>query len=603
MEDRKVYIDQSAIDSSLYSTIQGKTLDELQRLSGKKWTNFNAHDPGVTTVDIANYALSELDYKLGFDLIDYLTLEFKGFEPERFGLFLPEKVYSTMPVTVEDYRRLFLYHIPELDNVVVELNKSKKYDIKYTLSPFLLPTGEIVEDRIKEVYHSNRNLCEILGEIKAGNLTELHLHSEIEVESTEVVESVLAQIYWSVMSYLNGGIRFESFEQLHEKEYLWEERFEGPKSGKRLVIPKLKNTMTELSGMLSKISGLKKLKTCYLSKEADNLNDVITEFREWYSLAIPKEMKSLKVKIRVGNDVINEIDFESFNNKLKALYMLYRSSTNPNGEDENVEISRKLIPKGKYRDVYDFCNIAKDFPACYRTDVGEAKQFGSYLKLFDILIRKGLGELKNVKELLSIEGGESSAMLPVDLLESGDVDRDISSIKNQYLDLLDHLYGVDSNPKWIQTMKNEAPKDTLERRIKLLRNIPGLLQMRSKAYNITNPESRENLPTIKVYLAYLLGMSECDYLYVLEHSLFTNAQQTVSFIFLSEVAPFGNKVFQMKVGHLIRHLLPAHLEVCVYWLEEDRFTSFKESYNNWKNAIALDKTEEKKAAEKRLFEI
>ena len=60
-------------NENLYSYLQRQTLEEVHRLSGKVWTDFNAHDPGVTLADIANYALTEMDYKLGFGTMDYLT--------------------------------------------------------------------------------------------------------------------------------------------------------------------------------------------------------------------------------------------------------------------------------------------------------------------------------------------------------------------------------------------------------------------------------------------------------------------------------------------------------------------------------------------------
>lgn len=66
MDDQHPYIKQQAEDESLYSHLQKKTLEEVQRLSGKVWTDFNAHDPGITLADIANYALTETNYKLGF---------------------------------------------------------------------------------------------------------------------------------------------------------------------------------------------------------------------------------------------------------------------------------------------------------------------------------------------------------------------------------------------------------------------------------------------------------------------------------------------------------------------------------------------------------
>lgn len=44
------YIRQLAENENLYSYLQRQTLEEVHRLSGKVWTDFNAHDPGVTLV-------------------------------------------------------------------------------------------------------------------------------------------------------------------------------------------------------------------------------------------------------------------------------------------------------------------------------------------------------------------------------------------------------------------------------------------------------------------------------------------------------------------------------------------------------------------------
>ena len=39
------------------------------------------------------------------------------FNPEWFGLYRPVEVYTTAPVTTEDYRKLFFSHIPDLENI------------------------------------------------------------------------------------------------------------------------------------------------------------------------------------------------------------------------------------------------------------------------------------------------------------------------------------------------------------------------------------------------------------------------------------------------------------------------------------------------------
>ncbi len=171
-------------NENLYSYLQRQTLEEVHRLSGKVWTDFNAHDPGVTLADIANYALTEMDYKLGFGTMDYLTGEDGIFEPERFGLFPPEKVYTTAPVTLEDYRRLFFARIPELENVWVECNAATGgYTVKIALPPFEEEdNGKTVVKQVAKIYNSHRNLCEYLDKVIIVRSAELEFHAEFEIE-------------------------------------------------------------------------------------------------------------------------------------------------------------------------------------------------------------------------------------------------------------------------------------------------------------------------------------------------------------------------------------------------------------------------------------
>ena len=47
MEDNKLlYITRPPEGEDLYTELQRQTLAELQRLSGKVWTDYNPHDPG-----------------------------------------------------------------------------------------------------------------------------------------------------------------------------------------------------------------------------------------------------------------------------------------------------------------------------------------------------------------------------------------------------------------------------------------------------------------------------------------------------------------------------------------------------------------------------
>lgn len=500
----------------LYPQFNDNLLTNLQYLSGESWTNYNLHDPGITIGSVANYVLSELDYKLGFDLIDYLTTELANFTPDKYGMYLPEQVYPTAPVTLRDYRVLLLLSFPKLENVTITYREKGIYDIAFVESPFYTITElKNLGIDIKLFFHKNRNLCETVGNISSFSPPKLELFSDIEIEQGNDATTLLAQVYWTIISYLSGGIRWENSSIIVNGEFVWEESLEGPIGTKQLIIPHQENTMSELYGKLSKINGIKAFKACCL-KERTDLNNVVLDFKTGYSLYIPKEATELKVCISIEGANVS-VDIQRFNNELKALYLLNRSAVISNQGDE----SRKYIPKGKYRDVFKYYSIINDFPVLYKTYIEQSlagertknKEFEAYLKLFDSIIVRGLNELKELKSLLSINTDKVTP-LTIDKpcvtgIQSVRNENDILFIKRQYLDFLDHLYGVESNPAWMSEFYSdgEAVTAPMVRRMKFLSNVPYFTQARSKAYDIYG-KSENNIPTIKMYLSLLLGLNQ-----------------------------------------------------------------------------------------------
>ena len=51
-------------EESIFDNLQKNALETIRELSGQLWTDHAPHDPGITTLDILNYALSELDYQI-----------------------------------------------------------------------------------------------------------------------------------------------------------------------------------------------------------------------------------------------------------------------------------------------------------------------------------------------------------------------------------------------------------------------------------------------------------------------------------------------------------------------------------------------------------
>ena len=103
--DREIELD-PALD---YAALRAEGLRHIQKLSGLIWTDHNAHDPGITTLEILCYALTDLAYRARFEVRDLLTDENGRIDPsERSGLGPAHQVLTTAPRTIADYRRLLL---------------------------------------------------------------------------------------------------------------------------------------------------------------------------------------------------------------------------------------------------------------------------------------------------------------------------------------------------------------------------------------------------------------------------------------------------------------------------------------------------------------
>lgn len=493
--NKQPYIRQQEEGENLYSRLQKKTLDEVQRLSGKVWTDFNVHDPGVTLADIANYALAEMDYKLGFNLADYLTKEGDSFYSKHFGLFPPSEVYTTAPITTEDYRRLFLSHIPQLENVWVECDaKTGGYTVRIILSPFDIHNkSEELAEQINAVYNSHRNLCEYLDKIIVVKPEELEFQAELEIEPGNDATLLLADIYQTILCYLSGNVSISGTEGQAASGLSLEEWLEGSDDTLRVVIPRQKNTEYELYKRLWLVKGIKSFSTCYLMKNGEPL----TDFSDGYSLKIPRKEIDLKVKIRCGCSVI-KVDMDKFITRLEKIH--YSEGRVPAEKAGKRDYEWPGLV-GLYRDIFTHYPIAGDFPACYRLSPNREKptSFEAYLALFDLTIRQGLQETKELDSLLSIETEH------IDYTSK----RNIYMQKSRYLDFLDQLYNVESQPAWMEEFGNygETEEEILRRRMDFLCHIADMTKNRGRARDITLWKGKENITVAKEWFCRLLGIN------------------------------------------------------------------------------------------------
>lgn len=489
-ERKQPFIRQEAQEQALYSRLQAHTLEEVQRMSGNVWTDYNVHDPGVTLADVANYGLAELDYKLGFPLADYLTSEDGVFDPERHGLFLPRDVYTTTPVTTEDYRRLMLDNIPEIEDVMVEWNDGQcGYDIRFTPSPFEDDNEAYIINRIGEIYHAHRNLCERLKNVSSVHREKLEFQAELEMKPGGDATLLLARIYATILRYLSGGAHIFTQEERLTTGLSPEEWLEGSEDGTRIEMETLHRTEYGLYKKLIGIEGVQAFSICYLMMDGKPQSD----FSTGYGLNIPTEKSDLKVRIFCGRTEM-AVDFKRF---LSLLHTIYYTGKRAKAKDAGAKDINWPLPQTTYRDIFTQTPIAKDFPLCYELTENREKptSFDVYLKLYDWVVRKGLDEVKELPQVFSIRE------------EDKPTGRRLERLKSRYLDFLDGLYGVESQPGWLNEFGNygESPQETLLRRMAFLRSSAGLTKCRSKARNMTDIRFENNVAVVKKWFCLLLG--------------------------------------------------------------------------------------------------
>ena len=90
-----------------YNFLREEGIKHVQKLAGKIWTDYNIHDPGVTTLEILSYAITELGYRAGYPIADLLTPN-PDEEQEIKNFYTARQIFPNSAVTLNDYRKLLI---------------------------------------------------------------------------------------------------------------------------------------------------------------------------------------------------------------------------------------------------------------------------------------------------------------------------------------------------------------------------------------------------------------------------------------------------------------------------------------------------------------
>lgn len=569
MDTDRYYINQREPEDDLYTRLQQESLDELQHLSGEVWTDYNEHDPGITTVDIINYTLTEMDYRLHYPAEDYLRTENIPFNPQSKGLFPPEMVFPTQPITEEDYRKLLIRSIPELNYIWVKTNPKGLY----TFYSWKFPETDTHElgSQIYSVYHAHRNLCENMDKTVWITPMNLTFHAEVQLAPDANAEKLLATLFYEIRTYLNGEIRFRLPDEMISEGISPDIWMDGPDlEGIRTEIVPLEKDRTEskLYKKLLLLEGIITIHSCHFTDESGQW---INLFDKPFTVVIPSTPEDLHVTLHKNDKRIN-IVWEGFLNYFKEMIQPsqdYRKGWNTAAFKDSLSLRELLSAElsdtqGSFHDMYKHYSIMNDFPVCYgvhphgREKKNQAeeqrRQFQSYLLLFDLVFIRGVKELANLDSLMTlaeilpnytVTQEVISQSLPESLLKelisrSGQEPEgmDVLRMKENILDRLDQLYDEESDPIELTGYhyEEENRERRLLRRIHFLKKVPEWGKNRLKAMDITQlPADNTNVSGLKARISAWLGW-QTDERYITSN-LLPGYNLTLSEQFNAELIP------------------------------------------------------------------
>lgn len=94
-----------------FDALLAEGVRHLEQLATHIWTDFNAHDPGITILEVLCYAITDLSYRTNLPIQDLLASGKTKDQP----YFTAPEILSNEPVRILDYRKL-LIDIPGVKN-------------------------------------------------------------------------------------------------------------------------------------------------------------------------------------------------------------------------------------------------------------------------------------------------------------------------------------------------------------------------------------------------------------------------------------------------------------------------------------------------------
>ncbi|MFT6777233.1 MAG: hypothetical protein ACJAV1_001150 [Paraglaciecola sp.] len=435
-------------DPYSFTSLRREGIKYAQTFSGEIWTDYNAHDPGVTILEHLCYALTDLIYRTDFTVEDYLVDRHSQLNLEQLALHLPEKILPSRACTLVDNQIVILDAIDEIDNVWFSpaADDFPIYRGLYQINIQLTAkTRKLCQTRaglkakiihkVARVYAKQRNLSEDIAAINIVGEQGYQLIAQVEVkEGREGREAndILAEMYFCTDQWLRGlsidGNKAKNYEDKWAEGQSYEQIFNGPKTtygcvqneDLRATAP-LRN-LSSLTAQLINISGISHISDVSLVPIDINDQQVLVSASETENqtatnalfpygwLYVPQADDDIKI-ILTRNGHPLAVDFITINSRVEQFQFKQFSISHTRQEVSSLY----QPPQGTYRQLHQYNAIQAHFPSNYNlsvlgvtqsisiTDVAKAQQLRGYLVLFEQLMANFVANLNGIRQLFSID--------------------------------------------------------------------------------------------------------------------------------------------------------------------------------------------------------
>ncbi|BAV05989.1 hypothetical protein SAMN05421788_10663 [Filimonas lacunae] len=417
-----------------FAWLRKRAVELVQQYSGKVWTDFNLHDPGVTILEQICFALTDLAYRTSVPITDLLSDDKGQVNYATNSFFSREQILTSSPVTITDLRKYVVDSIYEVNNIWLEPVLSP-YTKTYSRGRYkvviqlyekwqqqLKPGQEAeaetkkVVNRVREVLNEVRNVGEEYETFVVLQPQEMTIHAEIVLFKKAIPEEILAQIYHRLEKALNPPFIFYTEKEMLARGYSYEQIYAGPnlKGG---IVPdeELKKMTTQIdpAELIKAISGMEDVLHIRrleigLAGKKQGIKPLQLDRYHFPLLVFNPDDADVKLFYDDQPLPVNGAVFDSL------LWRLRASVQRGFIEKMHDEVVAECV-KGKYRNTEQYTSLQNYFPAIYRLGVdgieeyetparkAVMKQLKAYLMLFEQLIAGYLSQLAHVGDLYSYE--------------------------------------------------------------------------------------------------------------------------------------------------------------------------------------------------------